>query len=156
MLEFNNLIIRITSQLERNNFTTQDIQNILFLIDWRAALSEKPSISNLEWEIGLNGAYSKNLHEKFKQDSKLINLEDGEQIKVNIDQRTDISPLATWQESVIYFTISKIKKLKKSDFDNLIKSLFPMKLEKFSPINLTKIAKDYLNSGVSIEKIKFD
>ncbi|WP_257308841.1 hypothetical protein [Geothrix fuzhouensis] len=156
MLDISNLIYNITYTLNRTTFSIQEIQNILFLIDWRAALSEKPSISNLEWEIGTDGAYSKNFQDKIKSYTKLFSFEDGDRIKINPQQSPSTFIIIDWQKNIMDFTLSKIQNLNKQDFDNLVKSLFPMKLEKFAPINLSSIAKDYLSSGVPIQKIKFD
>lgn len=155
MSSLNNLIVNIANRLDRHEFNVQEVQNILFLIDWRAALSEKPSISNLEWEIGNDGAYSKSFMEKLSSDTKQQDFIKQDKIKISQYDLNIHDKMNTWQDSIILFTTSRIKKLNSNEFDNLIKSIFPMKLERYIPINLSKIAKEYLESGISIQTINF-
>jgi hypothetical protein len=125
------------------------LTKMVYLADWRSALSEDHQITNITWEFNHYGPYVRDVEQVARQDPDLTLTTTVSYYgapKDLIAVRPDVREprLSEEEREILDYVISNTKTLYWSDFINLVYSTYPVRESaKYSHLNLVKLAGEY-------------
>jgi hypothetical protein len=127
------------------------LTKMVYLADWRSALSEGHQITNIDWEFNHFGPYVRDVENVARRDPNLTITPTTSLYgapKELIAARPDApEPTLTDDErDILDFVIKQTSKLYWNDFIELVYSTYPVRENpKYAHLDLVKLAREYLS-----------
>lgn len=132
------------------------LTKMIYLADWRLALTDQRQITNLEWVFNHYGPYLDDVKESAQKDPRFEVKRDrnmyGSVKEVIALRDSDLNfDLDSAERKALDHVIEKTKNLTWKPFIKLVYSTFPIATQpRYVPLNLVELAKTYQRQNVSL------
>ena len=139
-------------ELSKARFT-----KMVYLADWRSAMTQGKQLSNIEWEFNHYGPYVEDVVNLARTSNGFEitttqNLFGSKKEVIKVTKNASSETLTDVDRRILDFVVSQTSSLFWDDFIRLVYSTYPiMNYPKYSKLDLVSLAKRYLNDNSKIE-----
>ena len=139
---------------DKTHLSNARVTKMIYLADWRHAITDKKQITNIRWYFDNYGPYVWDIKEVAEANPDLFTTIEGStaygnpKLLLEIIDNKYIPNLSEEEKKTLDHVIAKTKDLSWSEFIRLIYSTYPIiTSERYSYLDLCEKAKDYLRTS---------
>lgn len=136
----------------KDELSNARVTKMIYLADWRSAITRGEQLTDLEWEFSHYGPYVGDVKRAAETDSAFEvvptkNLYGGQKDLIRVADDVDYSSLTDDQKELLDYVISSSASKNWDDFIKLVYSTYPIVTQdRFSKLDLVELAKEYEES----------
>ncbi|MBC7524889.1 MAG: SocA family protein [Flavobacterium sp.] len=151
MENLNNILVHLFNNYPNSKeLSFSRVMKLLFLIDWKYAITKFERLTNLNWTLNQFGPYNSSILDIMDNSNdfeikRIVNEDNKNIVLINFLEKGEYD-LKAETKHTIEFVINHCSKMSWSELNNLVNSTFPIIRGKInSELNLIELAKEYKN-----------